>query len=104
MQNLRKKEAPLKSLDYGLPLFWCGFVFVLFSLSKNKQEYYIAPIYPVAAVILAGVFERITRRTVRGHLEAGHCGRRSRQDAVRSDEAAFCTGQVISPNGGEYIY
>jgi 4-amino-4-deoxy-L-arabinose transferase-like glycosyltransferase len=54
----RKTEHPLKSLSFGLPLIWCLLTFVLFSFSKNKQEYYIAPIYPVAAIILAGVFDR----------------------------------------------
>jgi 4-amino-4-deoxy-L-arabinose transferase-like glycosyltransferase len=54
----RKKEAPLKSMSFGLPLIWCGLIFILFSLSKNKQEYYIAPMYPVAAVIVAGVLDK----------------------------------------------
>jgi 4-amino-4-deoxy-L-arabinose transferase-like glycosyltransferase len=30
-------------------------IFLIFSLSKNKQEYYIAPMYPAAAVVLSGV-------------------------------------------------
>lgn len=51
----RNTENPLESLRFGLPLFWCAVVFVLFSFSKNKQEYYIASMYPVAAVLLAGV-------------------------------------------------
>jgi 4-amino-4-deoxy-L-arabinose transferase-like glycosyltransferase len=46
------------ALSYGFPLFWCAVVFVLFSLSKNKQEYYIAPLYPMMAVLLAGLIER----------------------------------------------
>lgn len=54
----RRIEHPLKSLSFGLPLIWCGLTFVFFSLSKNKQEYYIAPIYPVAAVIIAGVLDK----------------------------------------------
>lgn len=53
----RKAALPIKSLQYGLPILWCVFTFLLFSLSKNKQEYYIAPVYPVAAVILAGVLD-----------------------------------------------
>ena len=55
----RKELQPLKSMSFGLPLIWCALVFVLFSFSKNKQEYYIAPMYPVAAAILAGVLDRI---------------------------------------------
>lgn len=54
----RKTEEPLRSLSFGLPLVWCAVTFLLFSLSKNKQEYYIAPLYPAAAVILAGVLDR----------------------------------------------
>lgn len=54
----RKTESPLKNPAFGLPLFWCGLIFVLFSLSKNKQEYYIAPMYPAASLLLAGVLER----------------------------------------------
>jgi 4-amino-4-deoxy-L-arabinose transferase-like glycosyltransferase len=58
----RKTAHPLKSLSFGLPLIWCLLIFVLFSLSKNKQEYYIAPIYPVAGIIIAGVFDKILLR------------------------------------------
>jgi 4-amino-4-deoxy-L-arabinose transferase-like glycosyltransferase len=54
----RKAEEPLKSLSFGVPLVWCALVFLLFSLSKNKQEYYIAPLYPAAAAIVAGVLEK----------------------------------------------
>jgi 4-amino-4-deoxy-L-arabinose transferase-like glycosyltransferase len=55
---LGRREKPVATLSFGLPLLWCGLIFVLFSLSKNKQEYYIAPIYPAAAVILAGFLDR----------------------------------------------
>jgi 4-amino-4-deoxy-L-arabinose transferase-like glycosyltransferase len=40
-------------------VIWCALIFVFFSLSKNKQEYYIAPIYPGAALIIAGVLDRM---------------------------------------------
>jgi 4-amino-4-deoxy-L-arabinose transferase-like glycosyltransferase len=59
----RKALQPLKSLAFGLPLIWCLCVFFLFSLSKNKQEYYIAPIYPVAAIILSGVLDKTIKRS-----------------------------------------
>lgn len=59
----RKSTAPLKSLACGLPIAWCVTTFLLFSLSRNKQEYYIAPMYPAAAVLLAGILEQ---RLVRG--------------------------------------
>lgn len=58
----RKEEQPLKSLTFGLPLIWCACIFFLFSFSKNKQEYYIAPIYPVAAIILSGVLEKTMQK------------------------------------------
>jgi 4-amino-4-deoxy-L-arabinose transferase-like glycosyltransferase len=54
----RKHLRQAYALSYGFPLFWCAVAFVLFSLSKNKQEYYIAPIYPIMAVVLAGLIER----------------------------------------------
>ncbi|MDR0841804.1 MAG: glycosyltransferase family 39 protein [Acidobacteriota bacterium] len=44
----------LKDPAFGLPLFWCIVIFLFFSLSKNKQEYYIAPMYPAAAILVAG--------------------------------------------------
>ena len=53
----RKSARPLKSLEFGLPILWCATFFLLFSFSKNKQEYYIAPIYPVAGILLSGIME-----------------------------------------------
>lgn len=50
----RKVLHPLKNLSFGFPLIWCVLIFLIFSLSKNKQEYYIAPMYPAAAVFLSG--------------------------------------------------
>jgi 4-amino-4-deoxy-L-arabinose transferase-like glycosyltransferase len=58
----RKSMAPLKSLEFGLPLIWCVCTFLLFSLSKNKQEYYIAPLYPAAAIIISGILDRTIRK------------------------------------------
>jgi 4-amino-4-deoxy-L-arabinose transferase-like glycosyltransferase len=51
----RKAIQPVKGLSFGFPLIWCALIFLIFSLSKNKQEYYIAPMYPAAAVVLSGV-------------------------------------------------
>ncbi len=62
--SIRKSEQPMKSLSWGLPLAWCGLVFLLFSLSKNKQEYYIAPMYPPAAIILSGILDKIFYRSM----------------------------------------
>jgi 4-amino-4-deoxy-L-arabinose transferase-like glycosyltransferase len=52
--SLRSRD----SLSYGFPLVWCGITFLLFSISKNKQEYYIAPLYPLMAALLGGVMDR----------------------------------------------
>ena len=54
----RKALRSHDSLSYGFPLVWCGVTFLLFSISKNKQEYYIAPLYPVMAALLGGVMDR----------------------------------------------
>jgi 4-amino-4-deoxy-L-arabinose transferase-like glycosyltransferase len=59
----RKTAQPFKSLAFGLPLIWCVCIFFLFSLSKNKQEYYIAPIYPVAAILLSGVLDKTIEKS-----------------------------------------
>jgi len=39
----------------GLLVVWVAVIFVFFSLSLNKQEYYIAPLYPAVAVLLGGI-------------------------------------------------
>jgi len=54
----RKTFQPLNSIYFGLPLAWCVVVFALFSLSKSKQEYYIAPLYPAMAIVLSALLER----------------------------------------------
>jgi 4-amino-4-deoxy-L-arabinose transferase-like glycosyltransferase len=54
----RRHWKPGSDLAYGFPLLWCAIVFLLFSCSKNKQEYYIAPLYPLAAVLLAGILDQ----------------------------------------------
>jgi 4-amino-4-deoxy-L-arabinose transferase-like glycosyltransferase len=46
-----------KGLAYGFPLLWCAVTFLIFSISKNKQEYYIVPLYPLMAVLLAGALD-----------------------------------------------
>lgn len=57
----RRDLQPLRSFSFGLPLIWCALTFVLFSLSRNKQEYYIAPLYPALSIVLAGVWDRSFR-------------------------------------------
>jgi 4-amino-4-deoxy-L-arabinose transferase-like glycosyltransferase len=55
----RGLRGRLKDPAFGIPLLWCALVFLLFSASKNKQEYYIAPMYPAAAVLVAGMLEEV---------------------------------------------
>ncbi len=40
---------------------WCLTYFIFFSLSHNKQEYYILPMYPAAALLLAASASNKTR-------------------------------------------
>lgn len=54
-----RREAPAGSSPGWLLLCWAGVVFLLFSLSRNKQEYYIAPMYPACAVLIAGALVRL---------------------------------------------
>jgi 4-amino-4-deoxy-L-arabinose transferase-like glycosyltransferase len=54
----RKTGAFSNRFSVQFPLIWCALIFVLFSLSKNKQEYYIAPMYPIAAALLAGIVDK----------------------------------------------
>ncbi len=66
-----KGEEPASRLSHQLPFLWCALIFVFFSLSKNKQEYYIAPIYPVAAALLAGIIDRSPARKETGPEPTG---------------------------------
>lgn len=47
---------------FSFPVVWCVWVFLLFSLSRNKQEYYIAPLYPILAGVIAGAVDRLVIR------------------------------------------
>jgi 4-amino-4-deoxy-L-arabinose transferase-like glycosyltransferase len=84
--NIRKEAHPLKSLSFGLPLIWCILIFCLFSISINKQEYYIAPIYPAAAVMLSGIIDKsVSQRNQSGH------GKRERDPELSMSKAEFRT-------------
>ncbi len=52
------RSNPLRHTAHGFPLAWCLFVFVFFSIAKNKQEYYLAPLYPMAAVVLGAALDQ----------------------------------------------
>jgi 4-amino-4-deoxy-L-arabinose transferase-like glycosyltransferase len=40
-------------------LLWMVFMFMFFSLARNKQEYYLLPLYPAAAVLIGHWFDRL---------------------------------------------
>ena len=54
----RKSLRAEHALPFLFPLLWCAAIFLFFSLSRNKQEYYIAPAYPLLAVLMAGAVDR----------------------------------------------
>jgi 4-amino-4-deoxy-L-arabinose transferase-like glycosyltransferase len=68
----RQGESFWGRLSFQLPLIWCVLIFVFFSLSKNKQEYYIAPMYPVAAALLAGIIDRSAVKKEKKQESSGH--------------------------------
>jgi 4-amino-4-deoxy-L-arabinose transferase-like glycosyltransferase len=68
----RQGESFLGRFSFQLPLIWCALIFVFFSLSKNKQEYYIAPLYPVAAALLAGIIDRSAAKKEKEQESSGH--------------------------------
>ena len=51
------RRFPDRSLSLLLAL-WAGSFLLFFSLSLNKQEYYILPVYPVASLWLAAYLDR----------------------------------------------
>ncbi len=60
----RKSRPAIRTVAWGFPLVWSVLIFTVFTLSKNKQEYYIAPIYPMMSIVLGGVVERMSRATL----------------------------------------
>ena len=57
----RKEASGPAHIGSGFLLVWCGLVFLLFSLTRNKEEYYIVALYPMAAVLIGGALERATK-------------------------------------------
>jgi 4-amino-4-deoxy-L-arabinose transferase-like glycosyltransferase len=55
VRRLRRNGDPFHLFLLG----WCAVVFLLFSLSRNKQEYYILPLYPAAALLLADYLQSV---------------------------------------------
>lgn len=45
-------------------LVWIAFMLTFFSLARNKQEYYLLPLYPAAAALIAHWFDRLMDRAV----------------------------------------
>jgi len=53
-----KLQGLVRDSSFAFPLVWCGIVFLIFSISRNKQEHYIAAIYPLMAVIISGAMNQ----------------------------------------------
>jgi 4-amino-4-deoxy-L-arabinose transferase-like glycosyltransferase len=54
---MRRSFRSWRSLAWGFPLAWSMLTLTFFTLSRNKQEYYIAPMYPMMALVLAAVLD-----------------------------------------------
>ncbi len=54
----RRMIAQHRTFADAFLVIWPLFVFLFFSLSRNKQEYYILPMYPILSVWIAGAAER----------------------------------------------
>ncbi|MFQ5740127.1 MAG: ArnT family glycosyltransferase [Acidobacteriota bacterium] len=52
----RRRSTPSQRQSNLLLLFWVAAWFIVFSLSRNKQEYYILPVYPAVSLLLAYYF------------------------------------------------
>jgi 4-amino-4-deoxy-L-arabinose transferase-like glycosyltransferase len=59
---LRKPPPGFRNSPYAFPLVWCAVTMLFFSFSRNKQEYYIAPVYPMMSLLIAGLLEQTIRR------------------------------------------
>ena len=57
----RRELAGFRAPEYLFPLVWSAFTLLFFTFSKNKQEYYIASVYPLLAVLVSGALERIVQ-------------------------------------------
>jgi 4-amino-4-deoxy-L-arabinose transferase-like glycosyltransferase len=55
--RVRKTLDLRHNLAWGFPLTWSLLVFAFFTASQNKQEYYIAPMYPMMALVLAAALD-----------------------------------------------
>jgi 4-amino-4-deoxy-L-arabinose transferase-like glycosyltransferase len=55
--RIRGSFRSWRGLAWGFPLTWSLLTLTFFTISMNKQEYYIAPMYPMMALILAAVLD-----------------------------------------------
>ncbi len=56
----RRLQPAIRTVAWGFPIIWSVLVFAIFTLSKNKQEYYIAPMYPMMSIVLGGMVDRMS--------------------------------------------
>lgn len=54
----RGRDRKLSESPTLLFLIWLAVYFLLFSFSRNKQEYYILPLYPAAAFLITGFMSK----------------------------------------------
>ncbi len=52
----------------ALPVIWVAVIVIFFSLSSNKEDLYILPSYPAAAVIIGGLLARLIGELVNAAL------------------------------------
>lgn len=67
IRHWKRLPAEQRSTELLL-LLWLAFWFVIFSFSRNKQEYYILPLYPLAAVWVADFALRVDSSRILGAL------------------------------------
>ena len=59
--KVRKELSSPARLASSFLLTWCVFIFLFFSAARNKEEYYIAVLYPAAAVLMGVALAGVTR-------------------------------------------
>jgi len=58
----RRDLSDTERENAGYLVLWCLVPLVFFSLAAGKQEYYLMPVYPAAALLLAGTWPLLQRR------------------------------------------
>lgn len=56
--SVKNENTHAKDKRWVLPLIWVTAIVVFYSLSRNKEDLYILPIYPAAATLVGGLLAR----------------------------------------------